>query len=110
MNFRELKYWRVIGYCPRDSGLISNSSGLDNALLYGGLYRLTRKGIKRELLNVQKNLGFLFKDHLKMKASNYGVNMKKEISSTTLLHDPKFLALNELAIGMDLSIGLKCGV
>lgn len=35
----------VIGYCPREPGLIDNISGYDNALFYGRLYGLTTNEI-----------------------------------------------------------------
>ena len=90
-------YWET-GFMPQEDALYNDLSGLDNLLFFAGLYKLKKA---RDRAYEMLQLMGLGSDMDKLVA-NYSGGMKKRLSlAVTLLHQPKFLLLDEPTVGID---------
>lgn len=95
---RKLMY--DIGYMPQEDALYGDITARANLEFFGGLYGMSGAQLRRrcdELLHLMN----LYEDGNKLVAE-YSGGMKKRLSlAVTLLHDPRFLLLDEPTVGID---------
>lgn len=89
-----------VGYMPQEEGLYGDISARANLEFFGGLYGMRGSKLRQrcdELLTLLD----LYADAEKM-VSDYSGGMKKRLSlAVALLHDPRFLLLDEPTVGID---------
>ncbi len=89
-----------VGYMPQEEGLYGDISARANLEFFGGLYGMRGSKLRQrcdELLSLLD----LYADAEKM-VSDYSGGMKKRLSlAVALLHDPRFLLLDEPTVGID---------
>ncbi|NCB52616.1 MAG: ABC transporter ATP-binding protein [Clostridia bacterium] len=93
-----MKLYAETGFMPQNDALYNDLTGLENLLFFGGLFRMRDK--RKRALEV---LGLLDLEEDKDKlVQNYSGGMKKRLSlAIALLHNPKFLILDEPTVGID---------
>lgn len=95
---RKLMY--NIGYMPQEDALYVDLTGAGNMAFFGGLYGIKGKALNRRIDELLKMMD-LYEDKNKM-VSAYSGGMKKRLSlAIALLHEPKFLLLDEPTVGID---------
>jgi ABC-2 type transport system ATP-binding protein len=95
-----LKLMYDIGYMPEQDALYADLNGFDNMAFFGGLYKIKGKTLSGRIDELLKMLG-LFDDKYKLVAE-YSNGMRKRLSlAIALLHNPKFLLLDEPTAGID---------
>ncbi len=93
-----IKLYNKVGFMPQNDALYNDLTGLDNLLFFGGLYKI--KNVRQRAMEVL-NLLDLTDDKDKI-VLNYSGGMKKRLSlAVALLHNPRFLLLDEPTIGID---------
>ncbi len=93
-----IKLYNKVGFMPQNDALYNDLTGLDNLLFFGGLYKI--KNVRQRAMEVL-NLLDLTDDKDKL-VLNYSGGMKKRLSlAVALLHNPRFLLLDEPTIGID---------
>lgn len=92
--------FKQFGFMPQAEALYQDLSGIDNLKFFGRLY-----GLKGKMLHerCQTLLEFMNLTHDRNKlVSLYSGGMKKRLSLiVALLHDPKYLILDEPTVGID---------
>lgn len=89
-----------IGYMPQEEALYGDITARANLEFFGGLYGMSGMHLRQrcdELLHLMN----LYEDGNKL-VSEYSGGMKKRLSlAVTLLHNPRFLLLDEPTVGID---------
>lgn len=89
-----------IGYMPQEEALYGDITAVLNLEFFGGLYGLKGQTLKKRCNELLTMLD-LYKDKNKM-VSEYSGGMKKRLSlAVALIHNPKFLLLDEPTVGID---------
>jgi len=89
-----------IGFMPQEDALYKDLTGYGNLKFFGSLYGMKGKELKNRTLVLLKLMG-LTKDK-DITVYNYSGGMKKRLSlAIALLHNPKFLLLDEPTVGID---------
>jgi len=95
---RKLMY--NIGFMPQEDALYNDLTGSSNMEYFGGLYGMKDKELKKRI-NELLIMMDLHEDGNKM-VSNYSGGMKKRLSlAIALMHNPRFLLLDEPTVGID---------
>ena len=93
-----MKLYAETGFMPQNDALYNDLTGLENLLFFGGLFRM--KDARRRAKEVLELLD-LVEDKDKL-VQDYSGGMKKRLSlAVALLHNPKFLILDEPTVGID---------
>ncbi|MCL1790651.1 MAG: ABC transporter ATP-binding protein [Peptococcaceae bacterium] len=89
-----------IGLMPQNHALYTDLTGLENLMFFGNLHGLERTYLAQRAHDTLSKLGLLTdKDKLVQK---YSGGMKKRLSlAITLLHNPRYLFLDEPTVGID---------
>ncbi len=91
---------RAIGLVPQDLGLYEEMPAGENLHLFGALYGLDGKALKRAMEEALDLVGL--KDRVKDKVSTFSGGMKRRLNlAAALLHDPQLLLLDEPTVGVD---------
>ncbi len=95
-----LKLMYDIGFMPQEDSIYSDLTGADNLAFFGGLYKMKGKALSDRSDEMLKMLD-LYEDKNKL-VEEYSGGMKKRLSlAIALLHNPKFLLLDEPTAGID---------
>ncbi|MEZ4358080.1 MAG: ABC transporter ATP-binding protein [Eubacteriales bacterium] len=95
-----ISLYKYMGYMPQSDALYYDISGQDNLLFFGGLYNIKGKVLKDRVNTILKSLD-LYKDKDRL-VSTYSGGMRKRLSlAVALLHNPKYLLLDEPTAGID---------
>lgn len=97
-NEREIK--RHVGLVPQDIAVYEDLSALENVVLFGRLYGLSRKALKE---GVDDALEFTGLTHLQNKRpSQFSGGMKRRLNiACALVHKPKLIIMDEPTVGID---------
>ena len=91
---------KQLGFMPQADALYTDLSGIDNLKFFGRLYGLSEKILNQRCDEMLKYIG-LYEDRNKL-VFNYSGGMKKRLSLIiALLHNPKYLILDEPTVGID---------
>ncbi|OYT47812.1 daunorubicin ABC transporter ATP-binding protein [Candidatus Bathyarchaeota archaeon ex4484_231] len=89
-----------IGYCPQESVVYNELTGMENLMFYAGLYGLRSSKAKRrakELLSLVE-----LSDYADRRVKVYSGGMRKRLNfAIALIGYPKILLLDEPTVGMD---------
>jgi len=89
-----------IGFMPQSDAVYPDLSGIDNLLFFGRLYGLKGKNLKSRVEYLLKFID-LYEDRNKL-VFHYSGGMKKRLSLIiALIHDPRYLILDEPTVGID---------
>lgn len=91
---------KELGLVPQDIALYTELSGYENLVFWGNLYGLKGQKLKTRIEEVSKIIGI--EERLKDKVENYSGGMKRRLNiGAALLHEPKFLIMDEPTVGID---------
>ncbi len=97
---------KTMGYMPQSEGLYTDLTGFDNMFFYARLYGLKGKVMVDRCRNLLEFIS-LEKDANKL-VSEYSFGMRKRLSLIiALIHEPKYLFLDEPTVGIDPRLRLK---
>jgi len=89
-----------IGYMPQSDALYPDLTGYDNLVFFGNLYHMKGKALHERIMELLDFIG-LTEDKDKL-VTKYSGGMKKRLSFIiSLLHNPKYLVLDEPTVGID---------
>lgn len=91
---------RLIGVVPQDIALYEDLSGRENLLFWGRMYGLNGSTLNKRVDEVLEWIGLL--DRQKDRLQKYSGGMKRRVNiGAALLHNPRFLYLDEPTVGID---------
>ena len=89
-----------LGYVPQEIALYEQLTGYENLHYFGRLYGLKGDRLKRQIDTISKVIGI--DERLKDKVKTYSGGMKRRINiGVALMHDPKFIIMDEPTVGID---------
>ncbi len=89
-----------IGYCPQESVVYDNLTGLENLMFYAGLYGLSGSRAKQKSEELIRFVGL--EEYAKDLVKTYSGGMKKRLNfAIALVGDPDLILLDEPTTGMD---------
>ena len=90
----------LLGVVPQDIGLYDDLSGRENLLFWGRMYGLRGDKLDRRVDEVLALIGL--SDRQKDRVDRYSGGMKRRVNiGAALLHQPRFLYLDEPTVGID---------
>ncbi|MBN1628947.1 MAG: ATP-binding cassette domain-containing protein [Thermoleophilia bacterium] len=90
----------LIGVVPQDIALYEDLSGRENLLFWGRMYGLRGAELDRRVDAVLELIGL--SDRQKDRVDKYSGGMKRRVNiGVALLHEPRFLYLDEPTVGID---------
>jgi ABC-2 type transport system ATP-binding protein len=94
------KIKELIGVVPQDTPVVPYLTGFENVELFGDLYAIPRKQLKKNSEQLLNRMGLT--EDAKRRVGQYSGGMKRRISlAMGLVHDPKIAFLDEPTVGMD---------
>lgn len=91
---------KKLGVVPQDIALVDDINAVDNLDYFGRLYHLKGKDLKKRIDDVLELTGL--QDHRKKKVKTYSGGMKRRLNlAASLMHNPKYLILDEPTVGVD---------
>ncbi|NMC38064.1 MAG: ABC transporter ATP-binding protein [Bacteroidales bacterium] len=91
---------KIIGVVPQDIALYPTLTAAENLTVYGGLYRIPARVLKKRIekwLNI-----FGLEKNQRQQVKLYSGGMKRRLNLIAgLLHDPRILFLDEPTVGID---------
>lgn len=91
---------RRMGFVPQDVALHDELSARENLALFGALYRITGKELRRAMDAALDLAGLA--DRAADRVSRFSGGMKRRLNlAAALLHDPQILLLDEPTVGVD---------
>ena len=94
------KVKELIGVCPQDTAVFSYLTGIENVELFGKLYAMPKKKLKKNAGELLGRMGLL--DDAKRRVGKYSGGMRRRINLImALVHDPEIAFLDEPTVGMD---------
>jgi len=94
------KVREILGICPQETALYPYLSGKENIELFGDLYSVPKKLLKRNVAYVIEKVGLA--EDIDRKVSKYSGGMKRRVGiAMALVQDPKVVFLDEPTVGMD---------
>ena len=91
---------RRVGLVPQDLALYDELSAWQNLQLFGGLYGLNGKQLRRRADDALSLVGLADRRHERLKTFSGGMKRRLNIASA-LLHDPDLILLDEPTVGVD---------
>jgi ABC-2 type transport system ATP-binding protein len=90
----------LIGAVPQDIALYEDLSGRENLLFWGRMYGLNGSALNKRVDEVLELIGLV--DRQKDRLEKYSGGMKRRVNiGAALLHNPRFLYLDEPTVGID---------
>lgn len=90
----------LIGVVPQDIALYEDMSGRENLLFWGRMYGMRGASLDKRVDEVLELIGLL--DRQKDRVGKYSGGMKRRVNiGAALLHNPRFLYLDEPTVGID---------
>ncbi len=90
----------LIGVVPQDIALYEDLSGRENLMFWGRMYRLKGARLDKRVDEVLELIGLA--DRQKDRVAKYSGGMKRRVNiGAALLHEPRFLYLDEPTVGID---------
>jgi ABC-2 type transport system ATP-binding protein len=90
----------LIGVVPQDIALYEDLSGRENLLFWGRMYGLNGAALDKRVDAVLELIGLA--DRQKDRVDKYSGGMKRRVNiGAALLHEPRFLYLDEPTVGID---------
>ena len=90
----------LIGVVPQDIALYEDLSGRENLLFWGKMYGLRGAALEKRVGEVLELIGLT--DRQKDRVGKYSGGMKRRVNiGAALLHEPRFLYLDEPTVGID---------
>ena len=90
----------LIGAVPQDIALYEDLSGRENLLFWGRMYGLSGSELNKRVDEVLELIGLI--DRQKDRLEKYSGGMKRRVNiGAALLHNPRFLYLDEPTVGID---------
>lgn len=102
LNYKEhaIEIKKKLGVVPQELALFDNINGEANLDYFGRLYGLKGKLLKAKINEVLELTGLV--DHRKKKVKDYSGGMKRRLNlAASLMHEPKYLILDEPTVGVD---------
>ena len=94
------KVKRLIGVVPQDIALYEDLSGRENLVFWGRMYGMGGAELNRRVDEVLELIGLV--DRQKDRLEKYSGGMKRRVNiGAALLHNPRFLYLDEPTVGID---------
>lgn len=94
------KVKRLIGVVPQDIALYEDLSGRENLMFWGRMYGLSGSALDKRVDEVLELIGLV--DRQKDRLGKYSGGMKRRVNiGAALLHNPRFLYLDEPTVGID---------
>jgi ABC-2 type transport system ATP-binding protein len=91
---------RLIGVVPQDIALYEDLSGRENLMFWGRMYGMGGSELDRRVDEVLELIGLV--DRQKDRLEKYSGGMKRRVNiGAALLHEPRFLYLDEPTVGID---------
>ncbi len=91
---------RIIGYIPDQPYLYDRLTGREFLFFAGGLYGIPTKELKKIIEQVTEELKI--SEWIDRRTEEYSQGMKQRVSiASALLHNPKFLLVDEPMVGLD---------
>ncbi len=91
---------RLIGVVPQDIALYDDLSGRENLMFWGRMYGLSGPRLSKRVDEVLELIGLI--DRQKDRLGKYSGGMKRRVNiGAALLHEPRFLYLDEPTVGID---------
>ncbi|MCL1851921.1 MAG: ABC transporter ATP-binding protein [Peptococcaceae bacterium] len=92
--------YHQIGFMPQNHALYNDLTGLENLMFFGSMHKIDRSYLTQKAHDMLQMLG-LFPDKDKL-VRKYSGGMKKRLSlAIVLLHNPRYLFLDEPTVGID---------
>ncbi|MCF8029406.1 MAG: ABC transporter ATP-binding protein [Desulfohalobiaceae bacterium] len=99
-GIRPDKVRNIIGLVPQDIALYANLTARENLHYFGRIYGLKRRELKRRVEECLAWVGL--EERADQRVVTYSGGMKRRINlAIGLLHNPKFLLLDEPTVGID---------
>ncbi|MBN1630229.1 MAG: ATP-binding cassette domain-containing protein, partial [Thermoleophilia bacterium] len=90
----------LIGVVPQDIALYEDMTGRENLLFWGRMYGMSGSTLNKRVDEVLELIGLL--DRQKDRLGKYSGGMKRRVNiGAALLHNPRFLYLDEPTVGID---------
>jgi ABC-2 type transport system ATP-binding protein len=90
----------LIGAVPQDIALYEDLSGRENLLFWGRMYGMSGATLNKRVDEVLELIGLT--DRQKDRVDKYSGGMKRRVNiGASLLHNPRFLYLDEPTVGID---------
>ena len=90
----------LIGVVPQDIALYDDMTGRENLLFWGRMYGMSGSTLSKRVDEVLELIGLL--DRQKDRLGKYSGGMKRRVNiGAALLHNPRFLYLDEPTVGID---------
>ena len=101
------KEWRkALGYIPQEIAIYEDLTGLENLMLFAGLYGLNREDAKKRCNYLLEKIGLLEKKDIKVKT--YSGGMKRRLNLIMgIVHNPEVILLDEPTQGIDVQTKIK---
>jgi ABC-2 type transport system ATP-binding protein len=94
------KVKQLIGVVPQDIALYEDLTGRENLLFWGRMYGLGGSRLNKRVDEVLELIGLV--DRQKDRVDKYSGGMKRRVNiGVALLHEPRFLYLDEPTVGID---------
>jgi ABC-2 type transport system ATP-binding protein len=91
---------QILGVVPQDLAIYADLTAAENLDFFGGIYGLRGADLKRRIERVLDQTGLTSHSHQYVKTFSGG--MKRRLNfGAALLHDPKFVILDEPTVGVD---------
>jgi ABC-2 type transport system ATP-binding protein len=91
---------QILGVVPQDLAIYADLTAAENLDFFGGIYGLRGADLKRRIANVLEMLGLT--SHADQFVSTFSGGMKRRLNfGVAVLHDPKFVILDEPTVGVD---------
>lgn len=104
--FSNRKLKNLIGIVPQDMAFYEELSAMDNLIFWGGLYGLSKKGLKKRAIELLKIVGLT--SRAKEPIKNFSGGMKRRLNiAIGLIHKPELLLLDEPTVGIDVQATIK---
>ncbi|MBN1319202.1 MAG: ATP-binding cassette domain-containing protein, partial [Thermoleophilia bacterium] len=94
------KVKKQIGVVPQDIALYDDMTGRENLLFWGRMYGMNGSTLNKRVDEVLELIGLV--DRQKDRLGKYSGGMKRRVNiGAALLHNPRFLYLDEPTVGID---------
>jgi ABC-2 type transport system ATP-binding protein len=91
---------RVLGVVPQDVAIYADLTASENLSFFGELYGLKGADLKRRVERVLDQIGLT--NHARQHVRTFSGGMKRRLNfGAALLHDPRFVILDEPTVGVD---------
>ena len=91
---------QILGVVPQDLAIYADLTAAENLDFFGGIYGLRGADLKRRIAKVLDLLGLT--SHADQFVSTFSGGMKRRLNfGVAVLHDPKFVILDEPTVGVD---------